>query len=238
MERICDKVKIDTALTPVSLNGAGTGEYFRMDLHRKALFVVNVGAMAAGKTSEIQVMQAQDAAGTGAKVVASSTATITANTNVQAALLTSSATHVAEETYTVNGLVFTAASADVPGTRTYAIGANAAASTANLAAKINDETIGVPGVLAVAADGVLTLTADEPGETSITLAASAGAKGVPSTARAVAYVEVDAENLDTNNGYTHVAVRLTNSAEIVSGAVLLRGQSRYSANQVVAASQA
>lgn len=239
MERICDKVKIDTALAPVSLNGAGTGEYFRMDLHRKALFVVNVGAMAAGKTSEIQVMQAQDAAGTGAKVVASSTATITANTNVQAALLTSAVTHVAGDAYTVNGLVFTAASADGgPGTRTYAIGASATASTANLAAKINDETIGVPGVLAVAADGVLTLTADEPGETSITLAASAGAKGVPSTARAVAYVEVDAENLDTNNGYTHVAVRLTNSAEIVSGAVLLRGQSRYSANQVVAASQA
>jgi hypothetical protein len=238
MERICDKVKIDTALTPVSLNGAGTGEYFRMDLHRKALFVVNVGAMAAGKTSEIQVMQAQDAAGTGAKVVTPSTATITANTNVQAALLTSADEHVAGEKYTINGLVFTAAAADVPGTRTYAIGADETASTANLAAKINDATIGVPGVLATAAAGVLTLTADEPGDTSITLVASAQATGVPSTARAVAYVEVDAENLDTNNGYTHVAVRLTNSAAILSSAVLLRGQSRYSANQVVAASQA
>jgi len=235
MERLRDVIKIDTALTPESLNGAGTGQYFRLDTHRKALFCVNVGTMAAAVTSAIQVMQARDAAGTEAKVVTPATATITANTRVQSALLTSAKVHVAGDAITINGLVFTAAADDVPNTRTYAVGADATASTANLAAKINSSVTGVPGVLASANAGVLTLTSREPGDTAITISASAGAVGVPSTSRAVAYVEVDATALDVNNGFTHVAVRVTNSAAALTGAILLRGGSRYKPEQVVAA---
>lgn len=229
--------KIDVALTPQSLNGAGTGEYFAMDKFRKALFVAEVGAMAAAATSVLQVMQAQDAAGTGAKVVTNNAATITANTRVAAALLTSAAVHVAGDVYTINGLAFTAAAADVPGTRTYAIGADATASTANLAAKINNATIGVPGVTASAAVGVLTLTADEPGDVAITLTAGAGDVGVPSTLRAIAYVECDATFLDDANGFNHVALRVTNSAATLTGAILLRGEGRYTPTQYVAASK-
>lgn len=234
---LSEVVKIDTALTSANLNGAGTGAYFKMDKYRKALFVVEVGAMAAAATSVAQVMQAQDAAATGAKVVTNNAATITANVNVAAALLTSAVVHVAGDVYTVNGLTFTAAAADVPGTRTYAIGADATASTANLAAKINDSVIGVPGVLASAAVGVLTLTAIEPGDVAITLTAGAGDVGVPSTARAVAYVECDASFLDNANDFTHVAIRVTNSAAIQTGGVLLRGDGRYSPTQYVAASK-
>ncbi len=235
---VSEAAKLDIALTPQSLNGAGTGEYFLMDKYRKALFVVEVGTMAAGVTSALQVMQAQDAAGTGAKVVTNNAATITANTNVAAALLTSALVHVAGDVYTVNGLDFTAAAADGGATsRTYAVGANATASTAALAAKINDPVIGVPGVLASANAGVLTLTADEPGEIAITIAASAGAVGVPSTARAIGYVECNASFLDLANGFTHVALRVTNSAATQTGAILIRGDGRYSPEQYVAAAK-
>ena len=238
MNRLSDVLKIDNGLTPISLNGAGTGPYHRMDLYRKGLFVVNVGAMAAAATSAMQVMQATNAAAGGAKVVTDLTATITANVNVASALLTSGAVHVAGNTYTVNGLVFTAAAADVPTSRTYAIGADATASTANLAAKINHATLGVPGVLASANAGALTLTAIEPGDTAISLSASGGAVGVPSTLSAVGYCEVDANMLDTENGFDHVAIRVTNSAAILTGAQLIRGDARYSPTQYVAAADA
>jgi ethanolamine utilization microcompartment shell protein EutS len=236
--RLSERLKIDTALTPISLNGAGTGEYFGMARHRKALFIVELGAMAAAATSVLQVMQAQDAQGTGAKVVTNNAATITANAKVAAALLTSGAVHVAGDIYTINGLVFTAAAADVPTARTYAIGADATASTANLAAKINHATLGVPGVRAAANAGVLTLTADEPGDISIDLAAGAGDVGVPSTARAVGYVECDAQFLDKVNGFCHVAIRVTNSAAMLTGAALVRGDGRYTPEQFVAAAKA
>ena len=229
--------KIDVALTAISLNGAGTGAYFPMSKYGKALFIAEVGAMAAAVTSILQVMQAQDAAGTGAKVITNNAATITANTKVAVALLTSAVVHVAGDVYTVNGLDFTAAAADVPTSRTYAIGADATASTANLAAKINHATLGAPGVLAFPAVGVLTLTAIEPGEADITLSAGAGDVGVPSTARAIAYVECNSSFLDDVNGFDHVALRVTNSAAALTGAVLLRGEARYSPEQFVAASK-
>lgn len=237
MTLLSEKVKLDIALIPISLNGAGTGLYHKMDMYRKALFVVELGAMAAAATSVIQVMQAQDAPGTGAKVITNNAATVTANTRVTRAAITSAVVHVAGDVYTVNGLTFTAGAADGGvNSRTYAIGADATASTANLAAKINSTIVGVPGVTASAAVGVLTLTADEPGETTITLSAGAGDVGVPSTLSAIGYVECDASFLDDTNGFDHIAVRITNSAAILTGATLLR-EGRYSPDQQVAASK-
>lgn len=234
---ISEDVKVDIALTSQSLNGAGTGPYYKMDKYRKALFVAEVGTMAAAVTSALQVVQAQNAAGTGSKVITNNAATITANTNVTSALLTSALVHVAGDVYTINGLDFTAAAADVPGTRTYAVGADATASTANLAAKINAAGIGVPGVTASAALGVLTLTATEPGEKTITISASVGAVGVPSTARAIGYVECDASYLDDANGFEYVALQVTNSAATLTGATLIRGNGRYTPVQAVAAAK-
>ena len=237
MKLLSEAQKIDIALTSQNLNGAGTGTYYKLDKYGRALFIAELGAMAAAATSALQVMQAQDAAGTGAKVVTNNAATITANTGVAVALLTSAAVHVAGNTYTINGVTFTAAAADVAGTRTYAIGADQTASTANLAAKINAAATGVPGVTASAAAGVLTLTATEPGEIAITLSTSAGAVGVASTSKAIGYVECEASFLDLVNNFTYVALRVTNSAATQTGAVLLRGDSRYSPVQRVAAAK-
>ena len=236
MNLLSENLKIDTALTSASLNGAGTGAYFSMKEYRKALFVVEVGAMAAAVTSAIQVMQAQNAAAGGAKVITNNTATITANTKVAAATLTAAACAPAD-TCVINGLTYTgAAAADLPNRVFLADAADNNATAASLAAAINHATAGAPGVLATAVNAVVTLTADEPGEVDITVVGTA-VRLVAATVRAVAYVECNASFLDNVNDFTHVAVRVTNSAATLTGAVLLRGEGRFTPDQKVAASK-
>ncbi len=234
--RLSEMNKVDIAVVPASINGASTGTYYNIGKGRKALFVWEVGAMAAAGTSIGQVMQAQDAAGTGAKAVANNSATITNGVKAASVLLDNTAVHVDGETYTINGIVFTAAAADGgANSRTYAVGANPAASSANLVAKINHATIGVPGVTAAVSTNDVLLTVDEPGEATITVVASAGAQGVPVTQSAIGYVECDENFLD--EGFSHVALRVTNAAATQTAAVLVRGDMRYSptTNQVAAA---
>ncbi len=233
---LSESVKIDIALTSQSLNGPGTGPYYKLDKYGKALFVWEVGAQGTGVTSIGQVMQAQNAAGTGAKPITNNAATITSAAGAQSVLIDNTAIHVADDTYTINGLTFTAAAADGGATsRTYAVGANVGACSANLAAKINDSVIGVPGVTASVSGNDVLLVVDE--DVLITVTTSAGAQGVPVTQRAIGYVECDASFLDLVGGFTHVALRVTNSAATQTGAIMLRGQGRFSPVQKVAASK-
>ncbi|MDD4780353.1 MAG: hypothetical protein PHT02_07095 [Tissierellia bacterium] len=233
---IAEQVKFDNAMIPVSLNGAATTRYFGMNGYGKVCFVVELGAMAAAVTSALAIVEAQNAAGGGSQAIATLADTITANTAVTSALLTSALVHVAGDTYTVNGLVFTAAAADGGATsRTYAVGADATASTANLAAKINSAVVGVPGVTASANVGALTLTSSDPGAVTITLAASAGAVGVPSTLSSQGYIEVDASAMDLADGFDHIGLTVTNSAACLTSVLCLRGNARYTPVQAVAA---
>lgn len=225
--------KVDIAIVPASINGASTGPYYNLGLRNKALFVWETGAMAAGVTSVGQVMQAQAAAGTGAKAVTNNAATITANTKV-AALTITCATVVATDEVTVNGLKFTAAAAEDLPNRVFTVGVNDTACAASLVKAINHATAGVPGVTATSALGVVTVTASDPGEVTVT-AASPDATITVATLRAIGYVECDTAFLD--KGFTHLALRVTNSAATLTGAILVRGENRYSplTNQVAAA---
>jgi phosphotransferase system HPr-like phosphotransfer protein len=232
---LSEAMKIDIGLTSQSLNGAGTGPYYSMKNYGKALFVVELGAMAAGVTSALQVMQAQNAAGDGAKVVTNNAATITANTKVAGMTITC-ATVIATDEVTINGLTFVADAAEDLPNRKFAVGANDTACAASLVKAINDATVGVPGVTATSALGVVTLTVDDPGEVTLT-ASSPDATITVATLRAIGYVECDASYLDNVNGFTHIALRVTNSAATQTGAVLLRGQGRLSPVQYVAAAK-
>lgn len=227
--------KVDIAIVPASINGASTGTYYNMGLRNKALFVWETGAMAAGVTSVAQVMQAQDAAGTGAKAITNNAATITANTKA-AALTITCATVVATDEVTVNGLTFTAAAAEDLPNRVFTVGANDTACAASLVKAINHATAGVPGVTATSALGVVTVTASDPGEVTVT-AASPDATITVATLRAIGYVECDTAFLDHDAGFNYVALRITNSAAAQTGAILVRGENRYSplTNQVAAA---
>ena len=226
--------KVDIAIVPASINGASTGTYYNMGLRNKALFVWEVGTMAAAVTSTGQVMQAKDAAGTDAKAITNNAATITANTKVAAATLTVDKV-VATNKVTVNGLVFEAAANADLANRKFAVGAADADCAASLAAAINHATAGVPGVTAAANAAVVTLTVDEPGEMTITITDATAVTIAPATLRAIGYVECDTAFLD--EGFNYVALRVTNSAAALTGAVLVRGENRYSplTNQVAAA---
>jgi len=240
---IIEANKFDPAVAPASINGITTGKYFGMCEYRRALFAVMLGVIAAGETSEIQVMQAVDASGTDAKVITGATVTVTANENagrVKLAIVTAAGgVHVAGQTVTINGLIFTAAAADNPLTREYAVGASGADSAAALLAKINseDEDIGVPDIIGVSSvvstDTILSLKAIEPGEITISAVASA-ATTIVSTIEAMALVEIAGAAMDVNNGFTHVAVKITNSAATQTAATCVRGDARYTPEQFVA----
>lgn len=244
MHRIIDVNKIDVGIAPASIDGVATGQYFAMSEFRQALFIAMMKNIAAGETVVLQLLQAQDATGTGSKDITGYSATVTANESVNSVDLTiqsdGAGVHVAGQTVTINGLIFTAAAADNPLTREYAVGSTGAESAANLLAKINstDENIGVDGIVGVTnvvtTNTVLTLTAEEPGDATITAEAS-DATTIVSTVSAVAYLEVDGAFLDINEGFTHVAIKATTSAAILTSATLVRDGGRFIPVQNVAA---
>ncbi|MBO8169968.1 MAG: hypothetical protein H0Z35_12410 [Thermoanaerobacteraceae bacterium] len=229
VKRISEDMKIDVGLVSQALNNSNvTGRYFDMSKYRKALAVLIGGAMAAGTTSKVEFLQASDANGTGSKVIAGAAATITANANVTAAQVVVG-TPANGETVTVNGIVFTKASATNTANREFA-------DAAGLETCINDETYGVPGVTATNNAGTVSLVATDPGETTITLSSSDAVNLTCSTIQAVAYVEISASQLDLTNDFTHVAAKVTTTANTNVAVVLLRGNARFSPSQKVAAS--
>jgi hypothetical protein len=239
MNRISDKIKIDVGVTPTSIVSTNlTGAYYAMDNYRKALFVILGAVMAASKTIVAQVYQATDALGTGAKVLTKGIATITANSKAKSVLLTTRSC-VATDSIIINGLTFTGDTSTVLATRHWKADGNDAADATALCACINDATYGVPGVLATLATDTVVLTAIEPGDAYITIGTIVGGTITPSTLRADAFIEVDATDLDTANGFDHVALNLAvAAATVVAGATLIRGNARYSPTQYVADSEA
>ena len=240
MHKLNNFLKIDSALTAASHGtSAVTGAYYKMGQFRRALFVLIVGALAATKTSILQIVQATDADGNDAKNIDNATCTITANTKVNSLTITAAAVQEAN-TITVNGITFTGAAAQKADERKFLAddtsGTGNPLTATSIAACINDADYGVPGVTASADGAVVTLTVDEPGKIVIT-STSSGATLTVATISAVAFVEVEATHLDEANGFTHVAAKLTNDAAANSSVTLLRGDARYTPDQVVAASK-
>jgi hypothetical protein len=238
MHRFTDNAKMDIGLVSQALNNTNaTGRYFNMSLWRTAVAILNIGAMAAGTTATLELLQAQDAGGTGSKVIPPSPATelataqIAANTNVSEATLTC-ATVIATNVVTINGLTFTAiANGGTPaaGTRQFAVGtggtANADTATA-LAAIINDTVLGVPGITASANAAVVTLNATNPGEALITIT-NPSATITPATTKAMAFIDLDVSQLDVTNGFDFIAVKIATTANSTIAATLLRALGRY-----------
>ncbi len=239
--RIHEDVKIDVGLVSQALdNTNATGKYHSLKDYRSALAILSGGAMAATKTTKIELLQAKDAAGTEAKGIPTTadqeaTAEITANALVTELTVTL-ASVLADETITINGLVFTAhATVTTPANREFSISGDDTADAAELVTCINDATYGVPGVTASNAGAVITLVSTDPGETVIT-AASTDATFTIATTKAQAFVEVLSTLLDKINGFTHIAVKVTTTATSNVAVVLARGNARFTPDQKVGAS--
>ena len=189
--------------------------------------------MAKTKTTKIELLQATNAAAGSAKAVSGAEATITANTLVTELTITL-ATVLADETITINGLVFTAhTDTTTVANREFSIAGNDTADAGELVTCINDPTYGVPGVTASNAAAVITLVSTVPGATVIT-AASTDLTFTVATTKAQAYVGIDPMVLDT--GFSHVAVKVTSTATGTVAAVFIRGKSRKVIAQKVGAS--
>lgn len=235
MKRISEDLKLDIGLVSQALNnGNAIGRYFDMSKYKKALALLNSGAMAADKTTKVEILQATDAAGSDSKAITDAEAIITANALVTEATLTCSSVQ-ADDTVTINGTTFTAV---VDGNedysaQTFSVGGTPtdAECAADLAACINAN---FDTITASADSGVVTIKASEPGETVIT--ASADATITVATTQAQAYVEIDAADLDVANGFTHIAAKVTTTADSNVAVVLLRGDGRWNPEQKVGAS--
>lgn len=236
MMRLMERQKIDMGLVSQALNNTNaTGQWHPMKDYRRAAVMLSGGAMAATKNTKVEFLQATDNAGTGSKAITNAEATITANTSVTELTITL-ATVLAGETITINGLTFTAhATTTTPANREFSISGNDTADAGELVTCINDGTYGVPGVTATNAAEVITLKADPRGEEKIT-ASSADATFTIATTKAQAYVEIEQMDLDRDNGFDHIAVKVTTTANSNVAAILLREPREFPAEQEVGAS--
>ncbi|GMV90532.1 MAG: hypothetical protein AMXMBFR82_03100 [Candidatus Hydrogenedentota bacterium] len=234
MNRLYEAQKIDIGLVSQALNNTNaTGRYFAMKDYGSALAILNGGAMAATKTTKIEVFEASDEDGTGAQLISGATATITANTNVTKATI-ALATVLNGEAIVINGLTFTAhTDTTTAADREFKIDGDDTADAAALAGLINDATYGVPGVTAAANTGTITLTVDDPGSRVLTIS-SEDATFTIATVEAQAYVELD--DFDLSDGFTHIACKVTTTANSNVAVVLLRGKPDGAVTQKVGAS--
>lgn len=80
MKPLYKREKIDVGLASQSIASSNvTGAYIGMQMYRKALVILNAGALADTNTAKIELMQAKDSSGAEAKVIDGAAATITAS---------------------------------------------------------------------------------------------------------------------------------------------------------------
>ena len=238
--RIHEDAKIDVGLISQALNNTNaTGKYHSLKDYRSALAILSGGAMAATKTTKVEFLQAKDAAATGAKAITGAEATITANALVTELTITL-ATFLVDGTITINDLVFTAhATVTTPANREFSISGNDTADGDELVTCINDATYGVPGVMASNNAGAVTLIATDPGEKVITVTSSPDdGTVVKATTKAQAFVEILSTSLDKKLDFTHIAAKVTTTANSNVAVVLQRGRYRFTPEQKVGASKA
>jgi len=221
--RMNEIVKTDMALAPVALNNASaTGSFLDLASARKAIFYLAGGALAAGKTTKLEVLQAKSTAGLDAKVfseVAEENAEITlnANTNVLALEVDLAAAAVGDKVI-VNGETFTMAAATDTSAGEFA-------DAAGLAACIAAHCTGVETDVS----GTTVEVASKNGESDITCSAeNVGGVVAIATTRYLSWVEIQASDLDRKNGFSHVAPKVTTTGNGIVAVIAQRGETRLS----------
>lgn len=224
---LVEQNKYDVVYQNAALDGVGTSRYLGMKDYGKAMFLVGIGAMAAGNTAIIQTLKATDKAGTGSEVITNNAATITANTNVQAATITCDAV-VATNEVVINGITFEAVDAAPEGNQ-FVRDANDTTTATNLRNAINNHF--GDEIVATSNAAVVTLQANE--DKSTITATGTATRFVIATLRAVGIVELDEFFLE--EGFDNVAVRITTNAALGVTAGAVRGSARYNPGQQLAA---
>jgi len=220
MNKIAEVMKFDTALIQALNNTHVTGPYVKLDKSRRLVAVALIGAMAATKTAKLELLQAKDSAGTGAKVINSTTAdnaeaTVTANADVIAGTV-ALATVANTDVVTVNGTDFVKAAAT-------AVADNEFADAAGLVSCINTNLTGV----VASASGTTVTVASLDGAADVTLGKTENAGTITlATTKAQIVVELASDDLDVENGFGWIAPKVTTTANSTVAVALLRGEWR------------
>lgn len=228
--RINEDIKMDLALVPQTLSASNvTGHYFSMAGFRSALMILIAGALAAAATTKLEILQAKDASGTDAKVFDSTAAdnaekTLTANTNViegTAALASVANTDVV----TVNGISFTKAAATD-------VSAQEFADAAGLVSCINAHEDLAGKVLASDSSTIVTVKSVD-GISDVTLGKTENAGTITlATTKYQVYVEIKASDIDGDNAFDHIAPKVTSTGTGIVAVTLLRGNGRFTPEQI------
>ena len=232
MRRLMEEWKIDTAVGADNYSITNTtGPYFNMEQFNEAHFTLSVGALAATKKAKIEIYQAKDAAGTDAEIVKdvagdNIVAEVTANEKVQSVTIALAATG-ALDTVTINGVTYTRDTKSV---------ANKKFTTAADLKECIDEhqpelkaTVATTNVTVEYADtgmGTVTVSREDVGGT-ITL----------STNSAIVLASMMREYMKSNDGFTHLAAKITTDGVSKMAVQLYRGNTaRYAPIQASGAS--
>jgi len=227
-----EQFKIDTVIVPQALNNTSSiSSYHAMDMYNEAQINLSVGAMAATNTAKIEIYQAKDADGTDAEIVKDANgdnikAEIVANVKVRKVKIALASVGALDKV-TINGVEYTK-------------------DTTDAAAKKFNDAAGLllciayhqPELKATAESTDVFVEYANPGEGTITATkTNAGGVVTISTESADAILSMLQEYMKTNEGFTHLAVKVTTDANTIVSAQMLRGNSgRYSAIQAVGAS--
>lgn len=228
MRRLSEQAKAEMGLIPMALNNTNTtGQYFKVAKYGRILFTLLIAAMAATKTAILALYEATDADGTDAAAITSATCTVTANTLVHEATI-ALASVANTDVVEINGISFTKAAATDATAREFA-------DAAGLVTCVNNATYGVEGVTASAADTTVTVKATEPGDYTISLDKTENAGTITlATVKAMCFVDLDACKLSA--GFTHVAAKVTTTANTTVAVLAQRYSGRFTPVQKVGAS--
>ena len=236
MLRFSEREKVDSALVPQSVaNTTVQGRWFSIANCAQMTFMLYAGAMASGKTTTLEILQAQDMNGTNAEELSytnfygaqNALATATANSGVQAGTLTLN-TVVETNTVTINGVTFTAVAA-TPTSTQFVVGGTDTITATNLAAAINAyfTTLQFPAsqITASASGTVVTLFSTD-GQTTLTFAGGQ-ATIVGATLEAIAMVDIDVSSVNIAGGYGYLAAQVTTTQTTVCAVLVSRSINRY-----------
>jgi len=231
MNRRYEDSKIDIGLVSQALNNTNiTGKYHPLTEFRSALAILSGGAMAVTKTTKLEILEAKNASAGSAQSLAE--CTITANVLVTE-LTIALDTVLNTESIVINGLEFTAHTDTEDKTiRQFDISGDNTADALSLANCINDPDYGVPGITATPAVAVITLTSTVPGETLLTVT-SEDATFTIATTKAQAYVDI--EGLALTALFTHIAIKVTTTANSHVAVILVRYKGREAIDQKMGA---
>jgi len=238
MKTLAEQVKVDTALRAIYNVTSLIGPYFPMANYPRALFWLTANGLLTGESFTLAVYEATDDEGAGASQLGA-TQTVTQGEKVSASKVKCTSVQVgdtlklqihkllygalSEQTE----LTFTAAAAESLANRQFNQASTDAACATSLAACINDATYGVDGLFAeVVNTDEVAIRASEPGEAvfDITELAAAAARLIVTDLTIQAYFEVDSKDLDRDNDYTHVGLRVASvDATTQFSALCIRG---------------